>query len=418
MQLDEHLSALFASDPAALSDPFPVYRALREQSPIHEFDGAVLVSTYADARIVLRHPTYSKAEIVSAGRALGQRAQLSAEYQRLYDEVTEFEGREMNLTDPPDHDRLRRIAHRAFTPARINALRERIQGYADSLLEPMAGEDVVDLSGFAYQLPLMVVSDMLGIPAADREMIHEWSARIGQNKGKIEAGPLADAHAALQDFRAYVHAIVEDHRGSSAPVSELVATLVDATQEERLTTEELTAMFVVLLFAGHDTTTNLIAIGTYELLRRPDQWRQLRDEPDVVTTAVEELLRYVTPVQWIPRVAKGDQELGGTVIADGTTVFAMLAAANRDPAEFSDPERLDVRRPEAKRQVSLGFGPHFCLGASLARLEGAIAFGTLARRFPDLALRSDTPVWGGKSPLRRLMKLEVELGDARLAAHR
>jgi cytochrome P450 len=186
-----------------------------------------------------------------------------------------------------------------------------------------------------------------------------------------------------------------------------------AHEGDRLADQELTAMFVILLFAGHETTTNLIGNGLVELMRHRDQWERLCADPSLVPAAVEELLRWVTPVQWLGRVATEPFELEGVQIEAGQTVFPILAAANRDPAAFRNPERLDISRPDAKNHLALGFGPHFCIGNALARLEGTVAFATLARRFPGLELADEHLGWRGNAMLRGLEALPVRLGPER-----
>jgi cytochrome P450 len=202
------------------------------------------------------------------------------------------------------------------------------------------------------------------------------------------------------------------NRGSSA----LVAALLDASEGDRLADDELAAMFVVLLFAGHETTTNLLGTGLLELLRHPDQWALLREDPELVPSAVEELLRWVAPIQWLARVVTQDTELGGERVGEGETVVAVLACANRDPEVFDRPQQLDVTRSDSREHLSLGFGPHFCLGASLTRLEGAVVFETLRSRFPKVELAGDTFDWRGSSMFRGLSGLPVALGVRRGAA--
>jgi cytochrome P450 len=257
----------------------------------------------------------------------------------------------------------------------------------------------------------MIIADLLGVPPADREQIHRWSDTIGRNRGGTEPGPLMDAHAAMLEFHAYVEAMLVEHRGR--PVGGLVSSLVDAEQQESLTAKELAVMFQMLLFAGHETTTNLIGSGLLALLSNPCEWRALHAHPELVPNAVEELLRYVTPVQHSSRVALVDVEIAGTAIRAGTTVRLLTAAANRDPEVFVDPDRLDVRRENARDHLALGFGLHFCLGASLARLEGALALGRIAERFPELELATDDLHWTGSATLRRLESLPVSLGRSR-----
>jgi cytochrome P450 len=297
--------------------------------------------------------------------------------------------------------------HRAMTPARVAALQKSVQDAADRLLEVLEGRERADLMPFAWGLPLIVICDLLGVPESDREAIHGWASALGRNKGGIPyPDAVVGAHAAMGEFRAYVDDMLEEHR-SSRSRSDLLAALMDA-EGERLTTDELAANFVMMLFAGHETTTQLLGTGMLELLRHREQWQALCAAPGRASGAVEELLRFVAPVQWVMRIPFQDCEYGGLLLPKGRLVFLMLAAANRDPEVFDEPEGLDITR-DARRALAFGLGPHFCLGASLARLEGRIALETLARRFPEMELESDEPRWRGNARLRGLDALNVAL---------
>jgi cytochrome P450 len=221
--------------------------------------------------------------------------------------------------------------------------------------------------------------------------------------------PLLAARTAYRNFQAHLQGLLEDHRRTPRD-SALVIALMEAEEGERLTLRELTAMFVTLLFAGHETTTNLLSIGMLELLRSRAAWERLVERPELAADATEELLRYVSPTQFTGRVADRDVELDGIAIAADTTVVPLIAAANHDPDVFPDPDRIDLGRANAKQHLALGFGPHFCLGNALARLEGAISFATLARRFPDMRLASGELRFTGNPLLRRLAALPVHLG--------
>ena len=407
--LDRDLARIFASDPEAMADPFPLWGRLRESHRVYRHEHTVLISRYEDIKELHRDSEHgSRRGFFEGTRAEAIRHALTPEAQASFDELAAFQGLQVSRTEGDAHERLRRIAHRAFTPRRIAALRELIETYCDELLAPVLAADETDLMPFAYGLPLMVISDILGVPDEEqRNQVRQWGNRIAAHLGSTDSAVVIDAHRAILEFRAYVDDVIARHRGGAGVG--LAATLLDAEQEERLTEDELAAMFVVLLFAGHETTTNLISIGLVELLRNRDQWSLLCAEPALAPAAVEELLRWVTPVQWEQRLIVGDLDLAGTRLARGQTVLTMLAGANRDPAVFARAGELDIGRDDARKHLSFGHGPHFCLGASLARLEGEIAFAALARRMPDVALAVDPAElrFQGTAMMRQLRELPI-----------
>jgi cytochrome P450 len=406
--LDERLTALFASEPSAMSEAPALFRELRERSPVHEHPSAVLFSRYVDVHVLLRDAArFGKSERYSSETVSRALAEMTDHDRQVYAELSGFESLQLTAADGAEHERLRGIMHRAMTPARIAALEESVQEAADRLLDPLQGQDTADLMPFAWGLPLIVICDLLGVPEADREAIHNWASALGRNKGGIPyPDAVIGAHAAMGQFRAYLDEMLEEHRRSQSR-SDLLAALMDA-EGERLTTEELAANVVMMLFAGHETTTQLLGTGLLELLLHRGQWQALCAAPERASAAVEELLRFVAPVQWVMRIPFQDCEYGGLVLPKGRLVFLMLAAANRDPEIFDHPETLDITR-DARRALAFGLGPHFCLGASLARLEGRVAFETLARRFPGMELASDNLRWCGNARLRGLDALRVAL---------
>jgi cytochrome P450 len=290
-------------------------------------------------------------------------------------------------------------------------MREITEHYTAQLLDELDGKQSVDLAEFCYRLPLMVMASILGVPHDEHELVHSWSNKLARatHRNPIDPAAIHAGVEAMHAFRTYVDRIVEQHRRDPASVSPLVASMLDAEQDEQATPEEMTAMFVNFLFAGHETTSNLIAIGLASLLQHPDQWRLLVDDPSLAPDAVEELLRYVSPAQFGPIDAAQDFELGGVEIHAGDTLVTVLAAANRDPAVFPDPDRLDVTRPNARDHLAFGIGPRYCLGQALARLEGEIVFSEMARRFPGLTLADPALEFHGVSMLRRLKRLPVHL---------
>jgi cytochrome P450 len=411
--LDDRLTALFASEPEALAAAPDTFRELREDAPVHDHQAALLVSRHVDARALLPdHVSFGKADRYMNDTVRTALAGMTDVERAAFAELSAFEGLQLTAADGAEHERLRGIMHRAMTPKRIASLQQSVHHATSALLEPLAAQDVSDLMQFAYRLPLIVICDLLGIPEADRERIHEWTSSIGYNKGGI---PYPDvvvaAHAAMEQFRSYLDGMLAEHRRTQDH-SGLLGALMDA-EGDTLSSDELAANFVMLLLAGHETTTNLIGSGLLELLRHPDQWQALCAEPAKAPAAVEELLRYVSPVQWVFRIPAVDYDFEGITIPKGRLVFVMLAAANRDPAVFRDAERLDIGRADVGEHMAFSFGPHFCLGNSLARLEGRIAFETLARRFPSMQLATDTFHWRGNARLRGLAELPIALGPAR-----
>jgi cytochrome P450 len=413
--LDDALSALWASEPEALSDPYPVWRSLRDEAPVHRFGDSVLFSRHADVRAILTKSTEWFGVMGVPRPATAEEAllfQLPADDLRALRELQHFDDLIISRTgDFTRHGRLRRIAHRAFTPRRIVEIREIAYRYVDELLAPLGDRGVHDLAKFCYRLPLALIATMLGVPQDEHERVHAWTAKLARSTHRSPPDPAAwhAAVAALADFTDYVGQIVARHRSDPGSVSELVASMLDAEQGERATAEELTAMFVNFLFAGHETTSNLISIGLAELLRHPDQWQRLAADPSLAPAATEELLRFVSPAQFGAINATSDFTLGGIDIEAGETVYTMIAAANRDADVFTDPDTLDITRPNRREHLAFGVGPRYCLGQALARMEGDVVFSELARRFPNMRLATGELEWHGVSMLRRLKTLPVAL---------
>lgn len=409
--LDERLERYFASDPAAIHDPAPLFEDVRAAGRAVAHGPMVIVTGHQDVKELIRDDARLSNQWGQGGtRAAAIRARLAPEAQHAFDEVAAFEANFLSRTDGEQHERLRAVVHRAFTPRAIAALTDAVVGYTDALLGELDTAGPVDLMELAYTLPLQVVCDLLGAPRADQALIHDWSLKIARNRGGVEEGPLLVAHEAERQFAAYVRELADAHRRSPGSGGALVAALLDASEGDRLTDTELAATFVVLLFAGHETTTSLIGNGLFELLRAPDQWERLVAEPAIVPQAVDELLRHVSPVQFLVRFATVDHERAGVPLIAGTSVVAMLSAANRDPAVFADPHRLDVLR-DARQHIAFGFGPHFCIGTSLARLEAETVLRALVERHPGAALAEpdDALTWGGNAMFRRLDRLPVTL---------
>ena len=321
--------------------------------------------------------------------------------------MVELQRRWMLFKNPPDHTRLRGLVHKAFTPRRVEQMRSQIQAITDGLLDRVQAAGRADLiAELAYPLPVTVIAAMLGVPAEDHAQFHAWSDALAHSLDLTEDPEVyTRASRAAVALTAYLRTIIEQRRRQ--PQDDLLSALILAEEGGgRLSEDELYATVTLLLVAGHETTVNLIGNGVLALLRHPDQLRRLRDEPGLIRTAVEELLRYDSPVQATSRVARADLEIGGHTIRAGQQVSFLLGAANHDPARFADPTRLDLSR-DPNPHLAFGSGIHYCLGAPLARLEGQIAINTLVQRLPGLALAPERPEHRDNYVLRGLRRLRV-----------
>jgi cytochrome P450 len=311
--------------------------------------------------------------------------------------------------DPPDHERLRRLVSKAFTPRLIERMRPRVQEIADTLLdavEDKGGMDLID--DYAFPLPITVIAELLGVPVEDRNRFREWSdAAVSGDTTQEYVEKILLPH--MQAFIEYLRALFEEKREN--PKDDLISALVLAEEAgDKLSEDELLAMVFLLLIAGHETTVNLIGNGTLALLQNPDQLQKLKDEPLLIKPAIEELLRYDGPVETsTERFAREDVAIGDTVIPKGEMVMVVIAAADHDPERFPEPDTLDIARADNKH-LAFGKGIHHCLGAPLARMEGQIALGTLLRRMPDLRLKGspESLTWRPGMVLRGLTGLPVE----------
>ena len=388
---------------------------MREESPVHRFGRYVYLTRYADIHAALKD-TRRFSKVPAPTRVEQVVAELPPAEAAGFREVLDYEAAQMNRKDDPDHARLRRIAHRAFTPRWVASMEATIQRLTDELLDAAAaaaaGGEVDLIDTFAYPLPLLVIFAMLGVPRHHQQDVRAWSATIEEFRDQEvpDLDRLAAAVEAYRSFRSMVQELVDLHRAEGRS-AELFGTLVDAVGPGGMSKDELVSMFVLLLFAGHVTTTNLVANGVLALMRNPRAaWERLCAEPDLAEAVVEEALRYDAPVQFNPRTARTDLELHGTRVEAGETVRLVFGSANRDEAEFGDPDRFDVGRENNARHLAFGFGPYFCLGSALARLEGQVAFATLARRFPGLELAAERFEWRPTGNLRGVAALPVRLG--------
>lgn len=371
-------------DPALRANPFDAYRKLREAGRLHPLTAGIhLVPRYADCSAILAGPAWGH----------GYTAGLNP-FRPGVDPST-LPGSFL-LLDPPEHGRLRSLVAKAFTVRAVEALRGRVREIVDGLLDAALDEGEVDLvQALAFPVPLTTICELLGVPVADRALFGAWTHDI--SRGLDPDAVLSDAEkqarqAAVTRFDEYFTDLIEHRR--RRPADDLLSGLVAVEERgDRLTVKEIVDIGVLLLIAGHETTMNLIASGVLALHRHPDQLALLRADPALVPVAIEELLRYDTPVPFPTRVAMTDVEFAGQRLARGTGVVLLLGSANRDPDAFDDPERLDVRRfrDGGPRQLAFSHGPHFCLGAPMARLESAITFDRLCARTEFTVLDEEPP---------------------------
>jgi pimeloyl-[acyl-carrier protein] synthase len=387
-------------DPEFLADPYPTYHRLRAEDPVHYSPlGFWVLTRYEDVAAVLRDARFIKEPLAALVAA------------RFGAEVPRGVGLSMLDRDPPDHTRLRGLVSKAFTPRVVEGLRPRIQEIVDGLIARAEAAGSMDLiEEFAYPIPVNVICEMMGVPVQDHERFKGWSLDIARGLDSIWLPPDSEiprrSAAARHAISDYFRELIAQRRAS--PRSDLLSALIAAEEAgDKLNEEELLATCILILIAGHETTVNLIGNGVLALLRNPEELRRLRATPGLITTAVEELLRYDGPVQRTARVASDDVTIGGHTIRKGEMVMPFIGAADRDPAHFPEPDRLDLSRAD-NRHIAFGWGIHFCLGAPLARVEGQIAINTLVRRLPRLAFVSDTVEYRQSLTLRGLKALPVK----------
>ena len=392
-----------------LQDPYPTYARLHQEGPLHYVDvgnkwAVWSIFSHAECSSIAKDPR------LSAKRAKQMLLPLPLSRQAEFSELARMLSLWLIFMDPPEHTRLRKLLNKGFSAAAVEALRPRAEAIVDQMLTPLKPGAEVDLmSEFANPMPVRIILDMLGIPQELRGIFVEWSRAIAVFRGNPnrtveEAQAAQDALIQLTDF--FRKTVAERRRNKG---SDLISLLIDIEEEgEALTEEELYAQCIALLFAGHETTRNLIGNGMYTLLRNPQETAELRDSPDMIRSAVEELLRYESPVQFTARVLKEDMKVCGQPIRKGWTMLCMLGAANRDPKQFKEPNRLDLKRLN-NQHLAFSAGLHFCIGAQLARLEGQVALLNLVQRYPNMKLAVPHPEWASTFGFRGLTSLPVVL---------
>ncbi|WP_405166844.1 cytochrome P450 [Nocardia sp. NBC_01499] len=394
-------------DPAVRPDPYPLFARIREAGPFRIGTAPVVVVTsHADCTAVLRDPR------VSVNQSL---AKLQLGSMPIFDatKTTAAQAKPSFLfLDPPDHTRLRRLVSKAFTPRVVQRLEPRITELVDDILDKHSAAATFDaVTEFAYPLPVTVICELLGVPLEDEARLSRWSSLLSRTldptsrqAAEFRADP-AELQRAGTELSAYFEQLTEHRR--AAPGPDLLSELLAAEDAgDKLTHEELIATCALLLVAGHETTVNLIANATLALLRRPDELAALRANPERAQGFIEETLRFDPPVQLIPRIAADDLTVGGFAVERGDLVVMLIAAAQRDPAAFPDPDRFDPSRDN--RHLAFGLGAHFCLGAPLARLEARVALTRFAQRVEAPRLSTDPPVYREHVNLRGPAHMPIE----------
>ena len=392
-----------------LQDPYPTYARLHEEGPLHYVDvgskwAVWSIFSHAECSSIAKDPR------LSAKRARQMLLPLPLSRQSEFSELARMLSLWLIFMDPPEHTRLRKLLNKGFSAAAVEGLRPQAEAIVDQMLKPLQrGSEVELMSEFANPMPVRIISELLGVPQALHGTFVNASRAIAVFRGNPnrtveEARAAQDALIELTEF--FRKTVAERRRNKG---TDLISLLIDIEEEgEVLTEEELYAQCIALLFAGHETTRNLIGNGMYTLLKNPQQTAELREKPEMIRSAVEELLRFESPVQFTARVLKEDIEVCGQHIPKGWTVLCMLGAANRDPKQFKEPDQLNLGRLN-NQHLAFSAGLHFCIGAQLARLEGQIAILNLVQRFPEMKLAGPRPEWASTFGFRGLKSLPVIL---------
>jgi len=388
-------------DPAVLANPYPLFHRLRTEDPVHwdAFLHAWVVTRYKDVVTVLHQHSAQRTPTPEQLAAIGL-ASLNP--------IAEIMVKQMLFLDAPAHTRLRSLASQAFAPQRVEVLREHIREIANRLLDNVESKGEMDvIADLAEPLPCIVTAEMLGVPVEDYQQLKTWSQDFAEMLGNFQHNPDRALRIlqSVMDMADYFRSAMREQR--LRPRGGLVSSLMNAQIDgDRLTEEEVIANSIVTMVGGQETTTNLIGNGVLALLQNPDQLEKLRSDLSLIPSAVEELLRYESPSQHTARLAPEDTILGGKRIRKRQAIIAVMAAGNRDPERFSDPDRLDITRTD-NRHLAFGWGAHFCFGAALARIEGQIVFELMLSRLSNWTLDSVPLVWRSNLGLRGLTKLPI-----------
>ena len=395
------LSLYHLLDPEVLANPYPLFRRLREEDPVHwdPYLHAWVVTRYADVIKVLLDFSAERTPTPERLAEMGLQ-ELSP--------IASVMVKQMLFLDPPTHTRIRRLASFAFTPQRVAVLREHIREIVRGLLDRVQAQGGMDVIGdLAGPLPYTVTAEMLGVPTEDAPQLKAWSQDFAEMLGNFQHNPerAPKVRRAVEGMTEYFQKAIQDVR--KYPREGLIQSFLNAEIDStRFTEQEVIANTIVTMVGGQETTTNLIGNGILTLLRNPEQFEKLKSDLSLVPSAVEEMLRYEPPSQQTARIAPGDVEFAGKRIRRGQAVIAVMAAGNRDPERFRDPDRFDITRDD-NRHLSFGWAAHFCFGAALARIEGQVTFDMLLRRMPNLKLASEPLIWRTNLGLRGLTGLHV-----------
>ena len=401
MRDGKSLSLFHLLDPEVLANPYPLYRRLRSEAPVHwdPYLHAWVVTRYADVVTVLHHFSANRTPTPEQFAAMGL-SELGP--------IAQMMTRQMLFMDAPAHTRLRGLASMAFTPARVEVLRSHIRSILDDLMAPLLRAGRMDVIGdLAAPLPAIVTAEMLGVPTSDCDRLKAWSADFAEVLGNFQHNPDRASRTlkCVEEMTVYFREAIR--RLKAEPRAGLINSFMTAELDgDRLTEDEIIANCIVTMVGGQETTTNLIGNGVLSLLGHTDQLQRLRDDLSLIPSAVEELLRYESPSQHTARICPEDTELGGKIIRKGQAVIAVMGAGNRDPERFPDPDRLDLGRTD-NRHLAFGWASHFCFGAALARIEGQLVFEALASRTANLVLEPRPIVWRENLGLRGLTALPV-----------
>lgn len=400
-------TAIDFSDPLIQANPYPVYERLRAETPVvwNETTNSWLVSRYDDIVAILNDPRISSARVDATFRVLPE------DVQRELEPLRHVLSQRMLLTDPPTHTRLKNLVMPAFAARTSERRRERIQQICDSFIDQMAEAETFDImQDFATPLPGWVTGDILGVPVERQQQFSDWShdqVRIYDRPGTVHdrVAIMRQGQASMLAMKAYLEEIIEQRRRE--PADDVITMLVQAEEAgERLTNDEMVVMVVAILVGGNNSTAHLIGNVMLTLLRHPAALARLRNDPSLIRPAIEEVMRYESPVQATSRVAKEPIELAGQTIEPGSNVHVLLASGNRDEAQFPNPDQFTIDR-SPNRHLTFAHGPHYCLGTSLARTIAQTTVLSLLTRFPDLRLASDTPEWNDGFSFRSLKRLSV-----------